>query len=116
MQMPQRGGLSNVRFQPYRITDSRCYKDPDDRRISCLACHDPHEDPRRDAVFYDAKCTACHQVKNSAATKTQTAPPCPTGNAQCVTCHMPKIEPPGVHFKFTDHHIRVVRPGEPYPQ
>jgi len=116
MQMPERGGLSNVRFQPYRITDSRCYKDPDDRRINCLACHDPHEDPKREPAFYDAKCAACHQVKNTPAAKSQTAPPCPTGKAQCVTCHMPKIEPPGVHFKFTDHHIRVVKPGEPYPQ
>ena len=115
MQMPERGGMSNVRFQPYRITNSRCYKDPDDRRISCTACHDPHEDPKREAAFYDAKCTACHQTKNSPAAKTQTARPCPTGKAQCVTCHMPKIEPPDVHFKFTDHHIRVVKAGEPYP-
>jgi len=116
MQLPDRAGSSNVRFQPYRITNSRCYKDPDDRRISCIACHDPHEDPKRDPAFYDAKCTACHQTKNAAAAKTQIAPFCPTGKAQCVTCHMPKIEPPGVHFKFTDHQIRVVKTGEPYPK
>lgn len=116
MQMPDRAGISNVRFQPYRISNSRCYKDPDDRRISCTACHDAHEDPKHDAVFYDAKCTACHQTKNGAAAKTQTAPPCPTGQTQCVTCHMPKIEPPGVHFKFTDHWIRTVKTGENYPK
>lgn len=117
MQLPERGGgLSNVRFQPYRITNSRCYKDPDDRRISCTACHDPHEDPKRDATFYDAKCLACHQTRPAAADKARTAPPCPTGKAQCVTCHMPKIEPPGVHFKFTDHWIRTVKPGEDYPK
>jgi len=28
---------------------------------------------------------------------------------------MPKVEIPGSHFKFTDHRIRIVRPGEPYP-
>jgi hypothetical protein len=29
---------------------------------------------------------------------------------------MPKTEIPGIHFAFTDHWIRVVRAGEPYPQ
>jgi hypothetical protein len=28
---------------------------------------------------------------------------------------MPKVEIPGAHFKFTDHRIRIARPGEPYP-
>ena len=115
MQLPDRAGLSNVRFQPYRITNSRCYKDPDDRRISCTTCHDPHEDPKRDPAFYDAKCTACHRTK-TIAVKTQNAPPCPTGKPLCVTCHMQKIEPSDVHFKFTDHHIRVVKAGEDYPK
>jgi hypothetical protein len=115
MQMPERGGMSNVRFQPYRIANSKCYKDPDDRRISCTACHDPHEDPKRDASLYDAKCLSCHRTKNRTPAKDQAAPFCPTGKTQCTTCHMPKIEPPGLHFNFTDHHIRVVISGEPYP-
>ena len=34
---------------------------------------------------------------------------------KCVTCHMPKYEPPGFHAKFTDHWIRVVGPGVSYP-
>ena len=33
--------IANVRFQPYRLTNSKCY-DADDKRISCIACHDPH--------------------------------------------------------------------------
>jgi hypothetical protein len=119
MGMPERGGgLSNVRFQPYRLANSKCYQNPDDRRISCTACHDPHQDPRHDAAFYDAKCLACHQTKphvQSVSAKDRTAPPCPTAQANCASCHMPKIEPPGLHFKFTDHHIRTVKPGEPYP-
>jgi hypothetical protein len=28
---------------------------------------------------------------------------------------MPKYELPGAHFKFTDHRIRIVKAGEPYP-
>jgi hypothetical protein len=29
---------------------------------------------------------------------------------------MPRVEPEGLFFKFTDHQIRIVRPGEPYPR
>jgi formate-dependent nitrite reductase cytochrome c552 subunit len=34
---------------------------------------------------------------------------------KCVNCHMPKIELPGAHFKFSDHRIRIVKPNEKYP-
>jgi len=29
------------------------------------------------------------------------------------TCHMPKIELPSAHFKFSDHPIRLVKVNEP---
>lgn len=120
MLLPARGGIDNVRFQPYRLTNSPCY-DTEDRRISCTACHDPHEEVKRQPAFYDAKCTACHSQNaassSSGAQKSaqRIARPCPTGKQQCVTCHMPKVEVPGAHFKFTDHHIRVVKPNSPHP-
>jgi hypothetical protein len=98
-------GIANVRFQPYRIANSRCY-DALDSRISCVACHDPHAPLVRAAVAYDAACTACHM---------KPAKICPAGKKDCVSCHMPKYEIPGSHFEFTDHQIRVVRPGEVYP-
>ena len=28
---------------------------------------------------------------------------------------MPKYELPGAHSKFSDHYIRIVKSGEPYP-
>ncbi len=65
-------GVENVRFQPYRIFNSKCY-DHQDKRISCTACQN------------------------------------------CASCHMPKTDLPGAHFKFTDHQIRIVRAGAPYP-
>jgi len=34
---------------------------------------------------------------------------------RCTTCHMPKYELPGGHFKFTDHDIRIVRLNAPFP-
>jgi hypothetical protein len=46
--------ITNIRFQPYRLTGSKCY-DADDARISCLACHDPHHEVSSKPVDYDAK-------------------------------------------------------------
>jgi hypothetical protein len=33
-----------------------------------------------------------------------------------VACHIPKVEVAGMHAEFTDHWIRVVRPGEATPR
>jgi hypothetical protein len=99
-------GIQNVRFQPYRLANSRCY-DAADRRIRCTACHDPHGDVETVTTAYDAKCTACHS--RAAARR------CKVAQANCVTCHMPRLELPGSHQKFTDHRIRIVRANESYP-
>ena len=40
---------------------------------------------------------------------------CPVAKTNCVSCHMPKLDLPGAHYKFTDHRIRIVKPNEPYP-
>ena len=40
---------------------------------------------------------------------------CPVAQSRCVSCHMPKVEFPGSHFKFTDHRIRIVKVGEQFP-
>jgi hypothetical protein len=146
--------ISNIRFQPYRLTGSKCY-DTDDPRISCIACHNPHHEVSDTLTDYDAKCQACHAPKKSnaksaanstakptltavafldanngadpagkhAITATASTPQigkpgaksCPVAHTQCVTCHMPKIELPGSHHKFSDHRIRIVRPNQPYP-
>jgi nitrate reductase cytochrome c-type subunit len=110
--------IANVRFQPYRLTGSKCY-DPDDARISCLACHNPHHDFGPQPVNFDPKCLACHGSAKAASARPVTAKPgakaCPVAKSNCVSCHMPKLDLPGAHFKFTDHRIRIVKPNEPYP-
>ncbi|MEA2175363.1 MAG: hypothetical protein QOD00_2955 [Blastocatellia bacterium] len=115
------GGVHNVRFQPYRLFNSRAH-DPADARLSCTACHDPHDHLRREVSFYDSKCAACHlsgkerpQEMKAARDAGRTAKACPVSKQDCVSCHMPKVEIPGSHFKFSDHRIRIVRPDEPYP-
>lgn len=100
--------INNVRFQPYRLATSNCYNSSaGDKRISCVACHDPHQNVVKTAEFYDAKCQECH--------KAGSAKNCPVAQRGCVGCHMPKVDFPGGHFQFTDHRIRVVRPGSGYP-
>ena len=116
-------GLHSVRFQPYRLFTSRGHE-PFDPRMSCTACHNPHDNPRHEEAFYDSKCFACHrsqaslrspQVAKAEAADERDAKPCPVAQKACASCHMPKVELPGSHFKFTDHRIRVARPGEPFP-
>jgi Zn finger protein HypA/HybF involved in hydrogenase expression len=115
--------INNVRFQPYRTFTSTGH-DANDERLSCIACHDPHDNPRTSIVFYDSKCFSCHQsaasLKSSRVARAEQAEgrkdkACPVGTQNCVSCHMPKVELPGSHFKFTDHRIRIAKPGEPFP-
>jgi len=107
-------GIENVRFQPYRLQNSRCWTAQ--RKITCLSCHDPHQPLEEQAAKYDSKCLACHPSQPGAApTSDHVQRACPVSNRDCVTCHMPKYKLPGSEFGFRDHWIRVVRPGEPYP-
>ncbi|MGD0695624.1 MAG: multiheme c-type cytochrome [Terriglobia bacterium] len=100
--------ITDIRFQPYRLTGSKCY-DVDDPRISCLACHDPHRELDSNSVDYDSKCQACHAGgKRGART-------CKVATNHCASCHMPKIELPGAHHKFTEHRIRILKANEPFP-
>lgn len=105
----------NIRFQPYRLAKSRCWSKPD-QRLTCVACHNPHEEVRRDESFYDAKCLACHRSRDAGSVNTEaTAPACKVADKQCVSCHMPRYRVPAMHGSFTDHDIRIVRAGEKFP-
>jgi hypothetical protein len=109
-------GVLNIRFAPYRLENSKCWK-LQDARLACIACHDPHKPLVQDAGFYDSRCLQCHKDRGAAKSRLTTAKfaACPVATKNCVTCHMPKYEPPNLHSSFTDHWIRIVRPGKPYP-
>jgi hypothetical protein len=108
-------GVYNVRFAPYRLENSKCWKTPD-ARLTCVACHDPHQPLEHDAAAYDSRCLRCH-VTEARAKKSADHPggACRISTKNCTTCHMPKIETPVQHSTFTDHWIRIVVPGKPYP-
>ena len=107
-------GILNLRFAPYRLEKSRCWG-KGDPRITCVACHDPHKPLVEDPAFYDQRCLACHATTNSNSTADHVGAVCPVSGKGCVTCHMPKYDIPGMHYKFTDHWIRVAKAGVPYP-
>ena len=113
-------GEVDVRFQPYRLANSKCF-DGTDPRISCIACHNPHQDLVRDESSYDSKCLACHAAKNESvnvaapAASHRDAKACTVASANCASCHMPKVKLPNGLMTFHDHEIRIVKPGTPYP-
>jgi hypothetical protein len=120
MREPEPGALT-VRFQPYRLEESRCWETTKDARLTCTECHDPHAPLVRDASFYDKNCLTCHSSKKDAnrdaSERAWTATPkiCPRATTNCISCHMPKTEVPEMHSTFVDHYIRIVRPGRPVP-
>lgn len=103
-------GIAALRSQPHRLQSSRCWSDGD-ARLTCTACHDPHRTLEREPVRYDARCLSCH-LREGEPASLRSKRPCPVAKARCVTCHMPKYDVPEMHFRFTDHLIRVVR-GKP---
>lgn len=129
-------GVATVRSPSYRLVKSRCWGDGDPR-LTCLSCHDPHRELEHEAAAYDGACRACHGATGlegeagaagapgshaeagalaQATTDGEPAPPCPVGTERCVACHMAKYELPEVHVESTDHWIRVVRRGAPFPE
>ena len=108
-------GSKSVRFPAYRLENSRCWG-KGDPRITCIACHDPHQPLVTDASYYDSKCLSCHTTKDSKPLPDHPGAACPVAVKGCTNCHMPKSEAAFVHSRMTDHMIRVVRPGEKFPE
>ena len=99
----------SIRFQPYRLEESRCWGKGGDARLTCVACHDPHQPLVHEASAYDSKCLSCHSAKPEPEGHRAAMTTCKVATSNCVSCHMPKYDVPQMHAKFTDHDIRVVR-------
>jgi hypothetical protein len=109
-------GVLTVRFPAYRLQASRCWGANGDSRVTCVACHDPHQPLVTNAASYDKNCLSCHRLPASAPADDHPGAACPVAEKYCVTCHMPKIDIPEMHASFTDHKIAVHRPGESFQE
>jgi Cytochrome c3 len=95
------------RFQPYGLSLSQCFKKSQDK-LSCVTCHNPHQDASTDHRTYEKTCLRCHSAPQKV---------CPVNPTEkCVSCHMPtKPVFPGTSFpiKMADHFIRIYKKGKP---
>jgi Cytochrome c554 and c-prime len=109
-------GTKVVRFQPYRLEESRCWGKAGDERVTCIACHDPHQPLERNLAAYDKRCLSCHVNRGEARSRNKPGVACPKSANNCASCHMPKVAVPDTYAEFTDHFIRVVRDGKGFPE
>jgi hypothetical protein len=120
----QPGDPEFTRAQGTTLLFSRCYIASKDR-LGCTTCHDPHKVLDNSIPTYEAKCLGCHAPASPRADNTSStpiaadgiragAPSCPVNPAaQCISCHMPKVDDPSRRARFTDHHIRIHRGAGP---
>jgi len=108
-----------TRFQGTTFLLSRCFVANQDR-FSCTTCHNPHRALETDSTRYEANCLRCHGATRrgdraaQASASSAEGPIAAGGKAcpvnpsmNCISCHMPKVEDPSRHTRFTDHHIRA---------
>ena len=110
-------GVATARSAPYRLVTSKCWG-KGDVRLTCIACHDPHEQLQTNSATYDHACLKCHAATTGSAKPSTDHPTavCPVATKNCTSCHMQKVYVPEMHSDFTDHRIRIVRTGESFPE
>lgn len=77
--------------------------------FECTTCHDPHQGFRASGPdYFNQTCLTCH-----AGAELAFLPSHPDVSANCVDCHMPRVEASEApHSSFTDHKVRVVNSRE----
>ena len=99
------------RFQGYGLQQSRCYKESQGR-LSCVTCHNPHQNAQESAHAYEAACLKCHSAApREGAALQKAAGVCPVNpSTNCIPCHMPsRSVSPGTDLptRMADHYIRI---------
>ncbi len=105
---PEKDDPASVRFQPLGLLASTCSQASGG--ISCLSCHDPHDDAVHSDQYYTEKCLQCHPpapTPNEPASATPQSRACRRNQLQdCLPCHMRSTSPMR-DLTFTDHRIRI---------
>jgi hypothetical protein len=100
---------STQRFQPYGLALSRCFQESKGK-LTCVTCHNPHQDAGTDPKPYEKVCLSCHSVPKKA---------CPVNpKTLCIDCHMPDktvFEKGSIATKMADHFIKIPRKGTTAP-
>lgn len=91
----------SVRFQPVGLIASRCFSAS--KKLSCITCHDPHENAQRDTPeVYVKACLGCHTKASG-----RHIVDCRRAKREnCLPCHMRRSSP-APYLTFTDHRIRT---------
>ncbi|MGC4045721.1 MAG: cytochrome c3 family protein [Armatimonas sp.] len=90
------------RMQPYGLSKSACFQ-KSNGKLTCITCHNPHENAEHNPQFYVKVCLTCHKAPQGKACPVQPA-------TDCVRCHMPTfpaIPDSALPTKMADHWIRV---------
>ena len=82
-------GVSTVLAVPYRLQKSRCWGNGD-RRITCVACHNPHRPLVQDAAAYDQRCLSCHRKNGDSLSPDHPGAACKVGSEKM--CDLPHAE------------------------
>ncbi len=104
---PEKKDRASVRFQPLGLLASKCFQVSG--QLSCLWCHDPHDDVVRSARYYTAKCQECHRPPRDDDFQNAGVPSgeCKRNQGQdCIPCHMRSTRL-FTNLTFTDHRIRI---------
>lgn len=89
-----------IASQVIALTSSECYVQSR-AGLSCINCHNPHENAQASDRRYQAVCLSCHRAGQDQGAI------CPVNpEAGCISCHMPVNVQHG-SFHLTDHWIRV---------
>jgi hypothetical protein len=88
----------SIRFQPVGLMASKCYQASG--ALSCVTCHNPHEDLVRDPGFYASRCLGCHSSGGRSPVSCRRL-----AREDCLPCHMKRASPLPF-LTFTDHRIR----------
>ncbi len=98
----------------YSMTLSKCYRSSGGR-LSCISCHDPHQQPAaaEAPAYFARKCMTCHSNQSCKVPLGVRMNKQPAND--CAGCHMPKRDIQVIsHSSATNHRI-LAKPDEPFP-